>query len=685
MKKIIYSAAAALLLTLSVPTTQAAAKTSADFSDLKDLDAATKAKFDAMISSGIFDGVQEGKFDLKEEMNRAQFAKVAALILKLEVNSDLKTSSFKDVKADDPANGYALPYIEALKRSGITQGDGSSNVYNPAGNVTKEELATFLVRSLNLPISASNPRADMGRVSEWATQYVAMALKYKILETEQNNPSWQTSASRKDLVLGSYETKTQLDPLKVVNASVTEQHELTLLFSASLQETQVDLSKILVSGQPLDKKKAHFKLSEDGKTLTIIFDEPLSPALLNQPTISINGLESITGKQLKTDTPVPIEKANLLPSSPPVTPPSSYTPPSSNGGGYVPPADTTAPQLISATRQGRESSVVLTFSEALNETSAGNSKSYKLEVKGDSASTFEELPDGTVIQVSADKKKVTITFPDSFTINDSTYTVPGYFTGTVGIQVSGLQDLAGNPMTKINKPVEVLNPGLIGSVSFVKPDNTNDNYNKTKSVIIGPSNPNDSLLHKYKYVVAPSPTPVIVGLPYNSGINGDLWEGSNSLDSGTPISIEGNNRTITVIDYYVDEQNEQVNNMVYGYRSFVISEDQVLRESHSLSQPINFTEVTEGSWKANFGSLLNEHQYYYQAGQTPVQVNLGQEYLEHSQSWISLPNDWTIQAMTNSYVTVVEVVPEEEGTSHKIIAYQSFKLTSEGQPESTTD
>ena len=57
---------------------------------LKDLDAATKAKFDAMITAGIFDGVTDTTFGLKDEMNRAQFAKVAALIMGLEVNKDLK-------------------------------------------------------------------------------------------------------------------------------------------------------------------------------------------------------------------------------------------------------------------------------------------------------------------------------------------------------------------------------------------------------------------------------------------------------------------------------------------------------------------------------------------------------------------------------------------------------------------
>lgn len=70
------------------------ANTSADFSDLKDLNAATMAKFDAMISAGIFNGVSDTTFGLKEEMNRAQFAKVAALITGLEVDKSLKTSGY---------------------------------------------------------------------------------------------------------------------------------------------------------------------------------------------------------------------------------------------------------------------------------------------------------------------------------------------------------------------------------------------------------------------------------------------------------------------------------------------------------------------------------------------------------------------------------------------------------------
>ncbi|OUS69091.1 hypothetical protein B1748_32230 [Paenibacillus sp. MY03] len=189
---------------------QAEAKTSADFTDLKDLDAATKAKFDAMISAGIFEGVGDGTFGLKDEMNRAQFAKVAALIYGLDVNKDAKTSSFSDVKADDAANGYALPYIEAIKKAGITDGMGDGR-FNPAGDVTKEQLATFLVRGLGKDDEAKKEEGvDDSTVSDWAKGYVDLALQLKLLANGADGKFGGTSSATRDLlVLGAYEAKEQ--------------------------------------------------------------------------------------------------------------------------------------------------------------------------------------------------------------------------------------------------------------------------------------------------------------------------------------------------------------------------------------------------------------------------------------------------------------------------------------------
>ncbi|MDG0810396.1 S-layer homology domain-containing protein [Cohnella rhizosphaerae] len=212
MRKKVVGVLMAVLLCFhfSVGFAAGASKTSADFTDLKDLDAATKAKFDALISAGIFDGVSGTKFGIADEMNRAQFAKVAALIFDLEVDKDVKTSSFKDVKADDPANGYALPYIEAVKAAGITDGYGEGT-YNPAGNVTKEQLATFLVRGLGKNEEAkSTPGVKDDSVSDWAKGYVALALETKLLDNGADGKfGGQTNATRDLLVTGAYEAQSQ--------------------------------------------------------------------------------------------------------------------------------------------------------------------------------------------------------------------------------------------------------------------------------------------------------------------------------------------------------------------------------------------------------------------------------------------------------------------------------------------
>ncbi len=207
MKKWLLTILAAVLIA-SGSTLPALAKTSADFSDLKDLDAATKAKFDALINAGIFDGVSDTTFGLKDEMNRAQFAKVAALIFGLQVDTKLKTSSFSDVKADDAANGYALPFIEAVKSAGITNGV-SEGKFNPAGTVTKEQLATFLVRGLGVEDKVSStPGVNDSTVSDWAKGYVALALELKLLKGDADGKfGGTTNATRDLLVLGAYEAK----------------------------------------------------------------------------------------------------------------------------------------------------------------------------------------------------------------------------------------------------------------------------------------------------------------------------------------------------------------------------------------------------------------------------------------------------------------------------------------------
>lgn len=275
-------------MALSMFSSVAFGKTSSDFTDLSQLDAATKAKFDAMISAGIFDGMTETTFGLKSQMNRAQFAKVAAMILNLPINASLRVSSFTDVSTYDQASGYALPYIEALKTAGITNGV-SDGVYNPAGQVTKEELATFLIRILGKDAEAVNKTLTDGSVSNWAKGYVALALNLKLLPETIGAFEGQMPATRELLVTGAYEAKQQYIPGKVAldSAQAVGASKVKVWFNQTVDKTKANLT--------LSKGTMNVPVtvtwSDDGKWATLLTSSPISEG---EYTAAISGLDAST-------------------------------------------------------------------------------------------------------------------------------------------------------------------------------------------------------------------------------------------------------------------------------------------------------------------------------------------------------------------------------------------------------
>ncbi|WP_028548338.1 S-layer homology domain-containing protein [Paenibacillus sp. UNC451MF] len=214
MKKLFSSLLCLLLLSLTVlpfafaatADTPSAVKSVDDFKDLKDLPQDLKTKFDELIRGGVFSGVTDDTFGLESKMDRAQFAKVAAIIFSLPMDKTLTTPSFTDVSMDH----WSFSYVEALKKAGLTNGyDSTGTTYNPSGEVSRQELATFLIRGLGLDDAAkkANPVTD-STVDDWAKGYVALALEKNIL-TKQDDGTFggKASATRKMLVLASYESK----------------------------------------------------------------------------------------------------------------------------------------------------------------------------------------------------------------------------------------------------------------------------------------------------------------------------------------------------------------------------------------------------------------------------------------------------------------------------------------------
>ncbi|WP_159884916.1 S-layer homology domain-containing protein [Paenibacillus puerhi] len=225
-------------------------RSSDDFADLKDLSEEEKAAIDELLKQGIFEGISADTFGIDEKVNRAQFAKIAALIFSLEVDNTLKQSSFEDVSADDPAHSYALPYVEALKKAGLTTGyDAEGKLYHPSGEVTRQELAVFLIRGLGLEEEAGQAEpGDDETVSVWAEGHVALALEKKLMTAEAGGLfEGSLPATRKTLALAAYEVlqyakavekeKNKPDKVSIIEVKAIKSNKLLIKLDREVDTT----------------------------------------------------------------------------------------------------------------------------------------------------------------------------------------------------------------------------------------------------------------------------------------------------------------------------------------------------------------------------------------------------------------------------------------------------------------
>lgn len=148
------------------------------FTDIEDSYARTE--IGALVEKQILSGFEDGTFRPRQAMTRAQLAKILALSLNLK--EDPQAAAFADVKEDAWYSGY----VGALVRSGITQGTTAST-FSPDQEVTREELAVFFIRALNLEKTALDldvqaQVADGTKIADWARPYVGLAFKIGFLQ-----------------------------------------------------------------------------------------------------------------------------------------------------------------------------------------------------------------------------------------------------------------------------------------------------------------------------------------------------------------------------------------------------------------------------------------------------------------------------------------------------------------------
>jgi len=242
------------------------------FEDLADVPDDVRGKIDALIREGVFNGLSETEFGLNELMNRAQLAKVVALIFSLPIDEALTTSSFSDVSAEF---AYAVPYIEALKLAGLTKGsDPEGTLFNPGGEVTRQELAAFLVRGLGLEEEAGQAApVEDDTVDDWAKAYVALALEKGIMSNLEDGTFGGTvPATREMLAVAAFNAR----PQEAAKASIVEAKVIGAQLVSVKLNRSVDAAADLEVWSGATSLNRTVEWEDDSMTALITMDKKLT-------------------------------------------------------------------------------------------------------------------------------------------------------------------------------------------------------------------------------------------------------------------------------------------------------------------------------------------------------------------------------------------------------------------------
>ncbi len=244
-------------------------------------------KFEALKAKGIFTGINEaGDAGLDQKMNRAQFARVAALILGLEGigNPDtLKVTEnpFPDVKKD----AWYAEEVAAVKAAGLMVGN-ADGTFNPTGDISVQELAVVVAALLDLEAVEG---AEVEGAADWAAPYIKA-----ITDAGIDFPTNYTeAATREQLVNISYVADQKINPVEPAKVSVSSAK------AVGVKKVEVQLDKAV------DTEKAKFELklgsvvvalektewSEDKKTATLFLKD--TTIREGNYTVTLSGVEDI--------------------------------------------------------------------------------------------------------------------------------------------------------------------------------------------------------------------------------------------------------------------------------------------------------------------------------------------------------------------------------------------------------
>ncbi|OOE01310.1 alpha-amylase/pullulanase [Anoxybacillus kestanbolensis] len=149
------------------------------FNDVTSRLAWAKDEIEVLASRSIIQGVTKDHFEPNKPITRAQFAVLLARALQLP--TDVYKGVFTDVSSQMV---WAAPHIEAAYRAGIVQGD--KGLFKPNDVITREQMATMLVRALaykNQHTKGNEPLtfADESAIAPYAREHVQLAASLQLI------------------------------------------------------------------------------------------------------------------------------------------------------------------------------------------------------------------------------------------------------------------------------------------------------------------------------------------------------------------------------------------------------------------------------------------------------------------------------------------------------------------------
>ncbi len=131
------------------------------FSDISNTPWATEYIY-TLLSKGIISRSDDNTFRPNDNITRAEFVKMIAVMLGIEEDKSAD-AVFDDVQADD----WYFGYVSALYKKGIVNGMTDTK-FGAKENISRQDICTILSRAMDLGSADSSKFADDGLISDYA-------------------------------------------------------------------------------------------------------------------------------------------------------------------------------------------------------------------------------------------------------------------------------------------------------------------------------------------------------------------------------------------------------------------------------------------------------------------------------------------------------------------------------------